>query len=259
MGGSAFLIYGSVDDQLLQPRPAERSRLDRLLGRHPMVASQWKSFGRTRKMITLPSDGLDVLCSDFRHHVTTRFEQPWASTKAMIEYLAADVTTIYLRGDQYDGEEVRWYVQLTFSGCAGVAQVASELCTHWAEKWYQEERDRITAQVLRPHGFEPEGATEGGDSTFAPIGRGGYAIYTATPNEQDEMPAEGYLSRYFDVDEWALEQLDDVNRTAAMRTLDNELRPLIPVGRCCCQWCAPTLDAAQFDRVAPFGNIVGPR
>jgi hypothetical protein len=259
MGGSAFLIYGSVDDQLLQPRPAERSKLDRLLGRHPMVAPQWKSFGRTRKMITLPSGGLEVLGREFRDHIVARFATPWASTKAMIDYLGLDVTTVYLRGDQYDGEAVQWYVQLTFSGCAGIAQVASELCTHWAEKWYLAERDRINAQMLRPHGFAPNGNTEGGDPTFVPIGRGGYATYTATPNEQDEIPAEGYLSRYFDVDEWALEQLDDSARRAAMRTLDNAVRPLIPAGRCCCQWCAPALDIAEFDRVAPFGDITGPR
>ena len=252
MGGSALLIFGNVNGQVLEPKPAPRSITDRLFGRTRAVIPEWIPLGANRKMITVPSPGLDTLGGEFRDHVATRFTEPWAATRSIIDYLRLDITTVYLRSDREDDKPPEWYVQLMFSGCAGMAQTASELCSHWAERWFREQRDRITTQILQPNGFEPNGRTEPGGvtSVFVPIGPAGYALYTETP------PADGELdhgdSRYFEVDASASDDLEEDETADAMRTLDERVRPLIPSGQCCCQWCAPALDVRAFDRASPF-------
>jgi hypothetical protein len=86
---------------------------------------------------------------------------------------------------------------------------------------------------------------------FVPIGAGGYTLFTPTGGEVDDEDEAGG-SPYFDVDTSALETLDEAEIPNAMRQLDEKLRPLIPSGGCCCQWCSPTLDVAQLDRASPF-------
>ena len=252
MGGSALMIYGTISERVLEPRPAPRSFMDRLFGR-PQSAPQWRSLGANRQLITVPVDGLDTLGSEFRDHVVARFEQPWAATKAIIDYLGIDVTTVYLRGDREGDQQPEWYVQLTFSGCAGMADTAAELCAHWAERWVREDRDRITTEILRPIGFEPNGRTvpTGDTMVFVPIGEAGYAIYRPEPDDiEDELDDD--TSRYFEVDASAYDHLDQAEVVDAMRRLDEHVRPLIPSGGCCCQWCSPTLDVTAFDRASPF-------
>lgn len=252
MGGSALMIYGTVSERVLEPKPAPRSFMNRLFGR-TQSAPQWRPLGANRQLITVPADDLDALGSEFRDHVVARFEKPWAATRAIIDYLGIDVTTVYVRGDREGDQPPEWYVQLTFSGCAGMADTAAELCAHWAERWFREDRDRITSEILRPNGFEPSGRTvpAGTSMVFVPIGAAGYAIYRASPNDGDDELEHG-ASRYFEVDGSAYDHLDDAEVADAMRALDEHVRPLIPSDRCCCQWCSPTLDVTAFDRASPF-------
>jgi hypothetical protein len=253
MGGSALLIYGTVSDELLQPRQAPRSLLGRLFGGSGAAAPKWRPLGRDRRMMDLPANDLKALGREFHSFVAARFQPPWKATASVLEYFALDVITVYLRGDQEGEAPPEWYVQLTFSGCAGMADVSSELATHWAERWYEADSERIANTLLRPHGFEPSGRTLGvGSGTlFVPIGAGGYATFSPTPREVDD-DAERAESRYFEVDESVLETLDESELPDAMRKLDEELRPLIPPSVCCCQWCSPTLDVAALDRTSPF-------
>jgi hypothetical protein len=253
MGGSALLIYGKVDDALLQPRQAPRSMLDRLFGRSRLEAPSWSPIGSDRRMIELPTDGLKALGTRFRDHVARRLEPKWAATAAVLDYLGLGVTDIQVRGDASGSNPPDWYVQLSFSGCAGMAEVSSELAAHWAERWYRAEQADIQAKYFRPYGFEPTSRVEPDrqSSIFVPLGGAGYALYQPTPRDSDEEYVE---SRHFDIDASALETLDALDegaRADALRKIDEQIPGLLKRS-CCCQWCAPDFDAAAVDRLVPF-------
>ena len=252
MGGSALLIYGRVAEELLKERPRPRSLADRLLGRRPVAKPEWMQVGKSQRMIDLPADAFAPIGKAFREHVATRFQPRWTATESVIGYLDLGITEVYLRGDREGDGEPEWYVQVSFSGCAGMAEVSSELAAHWADRWFRSEGDRITENLLRPHGFEPNGRTQaiGSGEPFVPMGVAGYAIYHAEPREADpDLPME---SRYFDIDFSAVDTLSEDERGDVMQKLDAELPPLLPRGPCCCQWCAPELDVTSIAQVVPF-------
>lgn len=251
MGGSALLIYGTVSDDLLRPRPAPRSIVGRLFGRGREEVPTWSQIGRDRRMIDLPIDALDGVAATFRTYVTGRFNAPWTSTRTVLEYLRLDVVDLYVRGDASGSNPPEWYVQLGFSGCAGMAEVSSELAAHWAERWYRAEQTDLVSRYLRPYGFEPNGRIEPDRSAavFVPLGTAGYGLYESTPRPADGDDAE---SRYFDIDASALETLRESERSRVLRKLDEDIPPLLPTGSCCCQSCAPHFDVAACDRLVLF-------
>lgn len=249
MGGSALLIYGTVGDTLLQPRPVPRSLMSRMFGGSTTAAPRWTHLGLNRRLINLPTDGIQKLGEEFRAYLEQRFSRRWAATSSVIDYLGMGVIDLHLRGDQEADGAAEWYVQLNFSGCGGMAQIASQVAAHWAEAWYREESARLAASLLRPHGFEVNGRIvgTGGGVVYVPIGLGGYASYVATPADDPEHEREA--SRYFEVDESLLESLDEHQRVELMRRLDSELRPLMPDAKCCCQWCSPDFDVDAIERL----------
>lgn len=249
MGGSALFIYGTISDALLQPQPVSRSLISRLLRKPAPAAPEWRQIGRNRQLMDLSASGLETLADEFRAYIERRFNPRWAATSSVIDYLDSGVIDLHLRGDQEGESAPDWYVQLNFSGCAGMAQVASEVATHWAEQWYRAESARLTSTLLRPHGFEPNGRIEGASeaAVFVPIGIGGYAVYTATPPDDPEDDRSRF--GHFDVDGSVLETLDEPEQAELSRRLDGELRPLIPEAKCCCQWCLPDFDIAAIDQL----------
>ena len=251
MGGSALFIYGDVSNDLLQPRSAPRSIVGRLLGHRPTEVPTWVPIGRDRRMIELPADALTGVAPAFREYVATRLNPPWASTASVLDYLRLDVINLYVRGDALGSNPPEWYVQLTFSGCAGMTEASSELAVHWAERWYRAEQADVASRYFRPYGFEPNGRIEPDQSAavFVPFGVAGYALYNSTPRAAD---AEWYQSRCFDVDAAAMETLSESERARVLRRLDEELPPLLPTDKCCCQLCAPHFDVAGCDRLVPF-------
>jgi hypothetical protein len=202
-------------------------------------------------MIDLPTDPLKNLPMAFRDYVIGRCAPPWIATASVLEYLRLDVMSIYVRGDASGGSPTEWYVQLTFSGCAGMAEVSSELAVHWAERWYLEKQAEITSKYLKPYGFEPSGLRlpDRSEAIFVPLGAAGYALFNPTPRPPDEESLE---SRYFDIDASALETISEDERGALMRRLDEDLPQILPAGSCCCQLCAPDFDASDCDRLVPF-------
>src|SRR5688500_5439911 len=137
MAASALLIYGTASEALLQPRPAPRSLLDRLLGRTPTIAPAWFEINRDRRIIDLPCVELQALGGSFRDHVASRFHPKSKATSSVLDYLGIGVTQVLVRGDASGSNPPEWYVQVTFSGCAGMAEVSAELAAHWAELWYR--------------------------------------------------------------------------------------------------------------------------
>jgi hypothetical protein len=252
MGGHAVVIYGVAADRLTQPEPGTRSMVDRLLGRTRMHAPTWSQVGPHLKIMDLPAGELEGLAPRFVDYVEARLHPPWAATSTVLEYLRLGVFTVHVRGAASGDKPPEWYVQLTFSACAGMADVSSELAAHWAQLWYRAEQGDLTSRFLKPYGFEPDERIEPdrSDLIFVPLGVWGYGLFNATPEPVDDD--DDVHSRYFDIDASALETLDDGERERVLRRLDVEAPPLLPAQSCCCQMCAPDFEVGKLDRVVPF-------
>ena len=247
MGGSAVLIYGTPSPDLLTPRAANRSFADRLLGRRPQSGPRETPIGGDRVLLEIPSGPLRPLADDFREFVAKAFDEPWPATAAVRDYLAMDVVSIHVRGERNASEAPNWYVQVTFSACAGMADTSAEVAAHWAEIWYQRAGDALASRYFLPFGFTPERTeTTGPPKLFLPIGRIGYALFQRADAEAASDPEV----RNFQLDWAVLETLEDVDLTRDWQELDEALSDVRAAGVCLCQFCAPALDLSRFDRLS---------
>ena len=247
MGGSALVITGTPSADLLTPRAAARSLADRLLGRHPVSGPTETPIGRDRVLLESPSDPLRPLADDFRTYVDRAFDDPWPSTMCVRDYLAMDVVTIYLRGERSGNEVASWYIQLTFSACAGMADTSAEVAAHWAEIWYRQARDELASKYFLPFGFTPERVdTTGPAKRFVPLGRLGYALFHG---DEEAGPADSEC-RNFELDWSVLEPLSGVDLTRDWQELDEALSDVRAAGLCLCQFCAPGQDLSRFERLS---------
>lgn len=247
MGGSALLIHGTPSTDLLTPRAGARSFADRLLGRHPMSGPTETTMGRDRVLLEIPSGPLRPLTDDFRKYVDRAFDDPWPSTMWVQEYLAMNVATTYVRGERSGNETPGWYVQLTFSACAGMADTSAEVAAHWAEIWYRRVGDELASKYFLPFGFTPERVeTTGAAKLFVPLGGLGYGLFRAGEQASAADP-EG---RSFELDRSVLETWNGIDLTREWQDLDDALRDVRAAGVCLCQFCAPGLDLSRFDRLS---------
>jgi hypothetical protein len=245
MGGSALLIHGTPSADLLTPRAAPRSLTDRLLGRHPVLGPTETPIGRDHMLLEIPSGPLRPLADDFRAFVERAFDDPWPSTENVRDYLAIDVITTYLRGSRTANGVPSWYVQFTFSACAGMADTSADLAAHWAEIWYRRSGDELASKYFRPFGFIPE-RIEGPANRFVPLGRMGYAVIHDGEEADPEVPG----SRYFALDYAVLETFDGEDLTREWQELDAALSDMRAAGACFCQFCAPALDLSRFEHLS---------
>jgi hypothetical protein len=241
VGGSALLIHGTPSAELLTPRAAPRSLTDRLLGRHPMAGPTETPIGRDHVLLEIPSAPLRPLAQDFRAFVERAFDEPWPSTESIRDYLSIDVITTYLRGNRDGNEAPGWYVQVTFSACAGMADTSADVAAHWAEIWYRRTGDELAAKYFRPFGFTPE-RIEAPANRFVPLGGLGYALIHDGEEADPEVPE----SRYFALDYAVLETFDGEDLTREWQELDAALSDVRAAGVCLCQFCAPALDRSRF-------------
>ena len=210
MGGSAFLIYGRVAE--------ERSRVK---------PGAWTSVGANRRIVTLPTDVVSKLPDAFLADLGRRFSKPWSATATTLEYLQADATTAYLRGDEEAGKGV--------------------LAVHWAERWFATQPSALAAAYLEPDGFSPNGCVEPLNAAhmFVPVGAAGYAII-------DRSSPDGPM---LDVDQWALEAIEEfgedgeIDATAMLDRAYAAMPSLRSADSCCCQWCTPQLSPTPLDHV----------
>ena len=248
MGGSAFLVHGSPSAELLAARAAPRSLGDRVLGRHPVAGPTETPIGRDHVMLEMSARPLRPLADHFRAFARSAFDQPWPSTKTVLDYLAMDVVTTYLRGDRTGAGASNWYFQLTFSACAGMADVSAEVAAHWAAIWYRRSADELASKYFLPFGFTPQSADSTGPATrFVPLGEMGYALIRDAPEAADPEANE---SRYFEIDYSARETFGDVDLAREWRELDEALSDVRAAGACLCQFCAPAQDLSRFDRLS---------
>lgn len=235
MGGSAAIIRGSVEQRLLEPRRAKQGLLDRLLGRTRFVTPSEVAIGDGRSMIDLPADEFRRLAADFDNFLHRAIPQPWESTKLFFDYLAIGTLSVFLRGERSAAAaQTAWYLQFSFSGCAGMAETSAELGAHWVEKWFQKEGERIQADFLDAAGFHRQpGEPHEHGVVFIPFeglgyGRraGGEAIFEFDYSQVELLGASGKS------------ELNDLNRRFANLGSDK---------KCLCQLCSPAFAAPRVE------------
>ena len=143
MGGYAYLIPGSVDPRLWQNAPLStlappsRSLWSRLTG-----AARSGGSSNLPRVTALPNGDrlfelnadplLDRLIPDFLNWLRARLVPPSRASAVALEYLQEIKPTLYVRGEQHPADSrPAFYVQMTFSGCAGMAETSARVASHW--------------------------------------------------------------------------------------------------------------------------------
>jgi hypothetical protein len=238
MGGSAVLIKGVADVERLQTR----GLLARWLGRKNSREFQ---LGRDRRLVDLPSKNVSALGPEFKAYLRRKLPTPWPSSKAMLSYLDIALK-VFVRGETHGDSAREWYIQLSFGGCAGMAQTSSEVAAHWAALWYAEESDHI-ARTLQGKGFTPtllDGTGE--ELTFLPLGPYGYvsflkAGYSLDPDEP---------TTHFELDAAVTDRNDD-EAQPLLAALESGWVAFMSDSRCHCQLCDPGFDHRQLAELYP--------
>jgi hypothetical protein len=221
MGGYAYLIWGQLDEGTVFSPKASPSLLGEVSGRH--AAEPGAAIATRLK---------ELLLADFVGFLEGRIGSPWPSTSHILKHYLQQAPAEYLvRRVARNGEQqLQWCLQITFSGCSGLAEVSSRVATHWTEIWYRNDNQRIDAALLRPVGFFPSELEEEEPMAFLPIGDSGYAEYIA---EGPEAPCS------FELDS-AL--YDGYDAEELIRELSKRYSSSMSDGGCRCQLCAPRFD-----------------
>jgi hypothetical protein len=187
-----------------------------------------------------PGDLGDALIADLRAWLHTRFPQPSKGTALVLEYIKEIEPDVYVRGLQpRNGTAPEFYVQITFSGCAGQAETSARVASHWTSFWYAAEHHRIASAHFTPFGFtpvEPERGEEH-DMMFLPAGQYGYLEYHSPDPSDANQPA-------FEIDvAWAESYPGDT----VLDRLDAAFGRYMSKSRCRCQICEPAFGDAAPD------------
>ena len=222
MGGDAFLILGTFDPERAAAS-ATPTLIDRLLGRKARATSTMTLPGG-RAMLEFPARALEKpLARDYLAFVRGRLPDPSASSHVVLQYLGLGQPSIYLRADRAAGEsDGPWYVQVSFSGAAGMAETSARVAAHWAAHWYAARSGPIGQSILLPAGFVATGAESPMDAVFVPAGECGYA-------ERENGT--------FTIDAAFLESHEDPD--ALLKDLERQYGRDLNERVCRCQLCSP--------------------
>jgi hypothetical protein len=193
------------------------------------------------RLFDIPPGGLsDALVADLRAWFHARLPRPSAGTSVVLGYIKEIEPTVSVRGLQKRGEQnTEFYVQITFSGCAGQAETSARVASHWASFWYAAEKDRIVSTHLAAFGFAPTTPERGEeeDMMFLPAGQYGYLEYNTPGPHQADQPA-------FDADVSVVEAYAG---DPVLERLDGAFGRYMAVPRCRCQICEPEFGDATPD------------
>jgi hypothetical protein len=162
MGGQALMVGGELSPHRLEPSPPAPapSLLHRLFRRalSPPPSVQVTSDGQgTRHFEVPPAELGAALPAAFKRWLGAVIGAPSEATAHALEYIDLVGPTVQVRGHQPAGSPApSWYLQVSFSGCAGEAEVSARLGRHWAERWFKAKGDETASQILVPWGFRPE-------------------------------------------------------------------------------------------------------
>ncbi|MCC7147111.1 MAG: hypothetical protein IT443_11755 [Phycisphaeraceae bacterium] len=192
-----------------------------------------------RVFVEVPPAELNRLPEEFLLFLNKRIGDPWPATRFVLDYLQDFPIVVYVRGERNAAAaNTEWYVQLTFSGCAGMAEISAMAAWHWAHIWFTDNRVDLAERRLVPYGFTPfqEQAQEGNDVALLPTPDRGYALFSPCIESDDAESA-----RLFDIDAAFTEALPD-NGEAYLADLRANHGALMSDGRCRCQICSPGFD-----------------
>lgn len=248
MGGYAYVIPGQLTSERVAEaerpvQPPPPSLWQQLFG-SPLASVEARrvvDLHNGDRLIEIPSAPLDAsLAHDLRTWLDGRMPQPSRATSVVLEYLSGVPPTVYVRGLQPAGaHEPEYYVQVTFSGCAGQAEISARVVSHWAAAWYADERDRIASEHFAPFGFVPATDAEGEDErmVFLPAGDLGYLEYTV-PEARDEGQSA------FEIDQAVVEAYEG---SPLLTRLDDMFKGYMRDATCRCQLCDPEFGDAAID------------
>jgi hypothetical protein len=246
MGGHAYVFWGHLTSERLveaerpvQPPPP--SFWEKVFGAAPtdVKGRRLVDLPNGDRLIEIPSAPLDLaLVADLQTWVGGRIPRPSRGTAVVLEYLTGVPPTVYVRGVQRAGaQEPEYYVQVTFSGCAGQAETSARVMSHWAAAWYAAEHDRIASEHLTPFGFLPVGTGEDEAMVFLPAGDLGYLEYTP-PDARHEG------QRAFEIDQAVVEAYEG---SPLLTRLDDMFAGYMREPACRCQVCDPEFGDAAID------------
>jgi hypothetical protein len=248
MGGHAYVISG----QLTSDRLAEAERpvqpppppiWQRLFGvpTRAVKGRRVAELPNGDRLIEIPAAPLEAaLVGDLRSWLDERMPHPSRGTSVVLEYMSGVPPTVYVRGLQRANmHEPAYYVQVTFSGCAGQAETSARAVAHWAAAWYAAEHDRIAAAHLTPFGFLPALDVQGEDEpmVFLPAGDLGYLEYIP-PDARGEGQAA------FEIDQAVVEAYEG---SPLLTRLNDVFEGYMRDAVCRCQLCDPEFGDAAID------------
>jgi hypothetical protein len=219
MGGWAFMIHGDFDAGRAAAAATPPSFFDRLRGRKaPSISTT--ALGDSR-LLQFPADMIQQpLADDYRRFIRARLDPPTEASQSVLDYLDLDQPTIYIRANQNAADtEPAWYVQISFSGCAGMAETSARVAAHWAAYWFTARSEAIRA-ILSPAGFDAVRGEQLDEPRFVPAGEFGYI-----EREDGELA----------VDWSVLESQEDPQ--AILKTLGERYGALLDDGKCHCELC----------------------
>jgi hypothetical protein len=242
MGGSALILVGKLREEIINATPKQKSLFDKLLNRKNNIENRSYSAGNDRTINELPIGGLKHLPDHFTDFINKSISAPNDATKSFLEYLKIRVITIHVRSETgKNAIAPDWYIQFSFSGCSGMAEVSAELGTHWATVWYLQNTTEINDKFLEPYGFSSElTVLDESNPIFIPVKSFGYGLLNGEPFEE-EMG-----SKYLQFDQSQLESRneEDIQNVA---NLDETIEKLFLKGTCHCQFCDPMFKELEIE------------
>lgn len=250
MSGYAFVINGIIDEALLEPTTEKQTLLNKLLKKQVIIWPKITELQNGDKFIEIHAKQLESqLIIKFKDYLQTTIKTSWEVTQNMIEgYLSLCVEDIFIRGTQKkENIKPEGYIEVGFSGCAGVAETSARLASHWFEIWYKKHKLLIDEQYLIPYGFTPNNNIEkcNEQDLFFPLGEITYALYT---NDIDSMylgDSDIEVKCNFDIDQSIIE-CGTINNKESIEIFNAKLNKIMQNPRCYCQLCTPELDLSLF-------------
>ncbi len=231
MGGCAHIIAGIVREEALIPKSPKRGFWARLFvgSKHDEVRRS--NFGEST-LIDVPCPGLSKkVHADFTRYLRERIPRPDKATESIFGYLGIAETTVYIRGEE-KVDSSSWYTQLTFSGCAGMADISAEVSAHWAAVWSRDRLDEFLRPLLNDYGFEVSEHTDTSHDnyTFIRVDVDGQNLYAG-------LGADGSIELDGAIYEGVTEDFEQFNER-----MESLYRHKAPLQSCECQLCQQQLN-----------------
>ena len=204
MGGTSVMIYGKVSNLDETQRTEKRSFFERLINRQ-RKGDQISDLG-DYLLITHSSPNLRATVSKiFGEYIQERLVPIESRDRFILDYIQEGkfcCSDTYLRSEQRLDETVS-YLQVHFSGSAGMSEVSAELAAHWFELGYSEEFREALDQVLRSnYSFEAE-RIDNIPRVFLAADYEEYSFYVLKDSKYG-VEYDGWISEYGGFDQGAL-------------------------------------------------------